>query len=233
MNKITRVLYTSIAVGLMITLSAGCSKKAKSARHLQRADKYFAAGQYPKAEVEYLNTLQLDSTNSKAIGRLGTIYFEQGRFGRAYAFLSSARQLKPDDLELRVKIATINLSAGRTKEAREEANFVLDKMPGHVEAPVILAESVNARTNLDEVRLRLQKLAEQLGETAPVQLALGVLYFREGKSTNVEAAFKRARELDPKSSAAHYALGNLSWAQNDLKGADLALKTAAELSRNL
>src|SRR5439155_25222280 len=28
----------------------------------------------------------------------------------------------------------------------------------------------------------------------------------------------------------YYALGNLCWAQNDLKGADSALKTAAELS---
>src|SRR5436309_11685443 len=133
MTKLTRILSIMVGAGLLLSLGTGCSRKAKSARHLQRADKYFAAGQYPKAEVEYLNTLQLDSTNSKAIGRLGTIYFEQGRFGRAYAFLSSARQLKPDDLELRVKIATINLSAGRTKEAREEANFVLDKMPGHVE----------------------------------------------------------------------------------------------------
>src|ERR1051326_2339502 len=63
-----------------------------------------------------------------------------------------------------------------------------------------------------------------------MQLAFGTLDFRRGDLKAAEAAFKRAQTLDPKSGAAHYGLGNLCWAQNDPKGADLELKAAAELS---
>ncbi len=61
MRKLARVFFTSIAAGLLVCLVAGCSAKTRRAKHMQRADKYFSAGQYPKAEVEYLNVLQLDS----------------------------------------------------------------------------------------------------------------------------------------------------------------------------
>src|SRR5882724_5551610 len=230
MPKLIRILCTVIAAGLLLSLPTGCSKKARSVRHLQRADKYFDAGQYPKAEVEYLNTLQFQGTNSRAIGRLGAIYYEQGRFGRAFAFLSKARDLNPNDLELRIKMATLYLSARKTKEAREEINFVLDKNPAHPEAPVLLAESVTTRTNLDQARLLLEKLSSQVGETAPVVLSRGVLQFREGNTKAAEETFKKALALDPKSSAAHYALGNLSWVKNDLQAADAELKAAAELA---
>src|ERR1051326_3822996 len=166
MRLLTRPLNIVLTIGVLLSLTAGCSKQAKTARHLQRADKYFDAGQYPKAEVEYLNTLQFQGTNSRAIARLGTIYYEQGRFGRAFAFLSKARELTPGDLELRIKLGTIYLSARKTKEARDEINLVLDKAPTNPEAPVLLAESVTTRSNLDQVRLRLEKLSAQVGETA-------------------------------------------------------------------
>src|SRR5438094_475973 len=110
MTKLTRILSTLIAAALLLSLAAGCSRKAKSARHLQRADKYFDSGHYAKAEVEYLNTLKLNSTNSRAMGRLGTIYYEQGGFGRAYAFLAKAAELQPTNLDWQLKLGTIYLS---------------------------------------------------------------------------------------------------------------------------
>src|SRR5215207_2792947 len=176
-----RFCYLLLVTALLLLPSSGCSKKATTARHLQRADKFFDAGQYPKAEVEYLNTLKFQGTNSQAVVRLGTIYYEQGRFARAYAFLGKARELRPADTELRMKLASIYLVAGKLKEAREEINSILDENPAHSEAPVLLAESVNSRTNLDQARAQLEKLSVKLGETGPLKLAFGVLLVREGK----------------------------------------------------
>src|SRR2546422_10785529 len=112
MTKLTRILSTLIAAGLLLTLAAGCSAKARAGRHLKRADKYFDAGHYSRAEVEYLNVLQRESQNARALARLGTIYYEQGRTGRAYAFLAKASELATNDMELHVKMGTILLSAG-------------------------------------------------------------------------------------------------------------------------
>src|SRR5207237_366315 len=176
------------------------------------------------------NVLQRDSVNARAIGQLGTIYYEQGRTSRAYLFLAKASELATNNVDLRVKLSTILLSGGKPKEAQEQASFVLNKMPTNTEAPVLLAESVTSRTNANAVRERLDKLSAQIGDTAPLQLAFATLQFREGDTNAAEASFKRALTLDPKSSGAHYGLGTLAWAKKDLKAAEPELKTAADLS---
>ncbi|MGO8927538.1 MAG: tetratricopeptide repeat protein [Limisphaerales bacterium] len=228
--RAVQLLLTAITVGLLLCLTAGCSAKARAERHLKRADKYFDAGQYAGAEVEYLVALQRQPANAHALARLGTVYYEEGRLGRAFAPLTNACALIPNDPDLRLKVASIYLAIGKIEEAREQVNFVLDQMPTNSEAPVLLVECAASRTNLDDARQRLEKLSQQVGDTAPVQLAFGTLHLRGGDLKAAETAFKRALTLDPKSSAAFFGLGTLRWAQNDLKGADSNLKTGADLA---
>src|SRR5437899_10274781 len=146
-----RLFYTFITAVLLLSLSAGCSPKAKARRHLTLGDKYFESGQYSRAEVEYLNVLQRESLNQGALARLGTIYYEQGRTARAYAFLTKASGLATNNMDLHLKIGTILLSAGKAKEAQEQATLVLDRMPTNAEAPVLLADSIRSRTNAGTV----------------------------------------------------------------------------------
>src|SRR5208283_5645795 len=68
---------------LTVMTGSGCTQAARRARHLARANQYFDSGELDKAEIEYLIVLKTDLTNAQAIGRLGMIYYEQGRYGRA------------------------------------------------------------------------------------------------------------------------------------------------------
>jgi len=230
MRKFTHLIFTLVAVALLVIVGTGCSPAARKARHLERANRYFDSGQYDKAEVEYMNVLLIERENSQAIGHLGLIYSEQGRLGRAAPFLLKGRELEPNNLDLRLKLGLIYLAAGRLKEARDEANFVLDRRPQDDEAPLLLAEAAVTTNQIEETRQRLQKLSQPATERAPYQVALGTLDFRQSDFKAAEAAFKRAQTLDPKSSAVYSALGNLYWAQNDLKRAEQAFKTAAEFA---
>ena len=230
MRKSTQVLITFAAVVLCGAFLTGCSAKARMARHQDRADKYFASGDYSKAEVEYLIALRLDGGNAHTIARLGDIYYEQGRFRRAYSFVAKACELASNDISLHVKLGTIYLVAHMPKEAREQAEFILDRSPTNAEAPDMLAESVASRADLTAVRARLEKLSKQIGDTAPLELAFGVINFTGGDLKASETALQRALTLDPKSSAAYYTLGNLYLAQNKVKEADAAFKTATDLS---
>ncbi|HEX4644520.1 MAG TPA: tetratricopeptide repeat protein, partial [Verrucomicrobiae bacterium] len=65
---------------------------------------------------------------------------------------------------------------------------------------------------------------------APCEVALGMLALRAGDAKAAEASLKRAQSLDPKLSAVYSGLGGYYLVQKDLKQADQALKTAAELS---
>jgi tetratricopeptide (TPR) repeat protein len=116
-----------LSAGLLALLSAGCSRQARTARHLEQANKYFASGQYDQAEVEYLNVLQIERINPDAIAGLGLIYSDQGRIERALPFLIRAQQLRPDDLDVRLRLGRLLLEAGNLKAALDAANFVLDR----------------------------------------------------------------------------------------------------------
>lgn len=230
MRKSTQVIITFAAVLLCGAFMTGCSAKARMARHQDRADKYFADGDFSKAEVEYLIALRLDSANAHTISRLGDIYYQQGRFRRAYAYVAKASELVTNDLDLHVKLGTIYLIAHMPKEAKEQAEWVLDRSPTNAEAPDILAESISSKAELDAVRARLEKLSKQIGDTAPLQLAFAVMDFTAGDLKGSETALQRALTLDPKYSGAYYCLGNMYAAENKLKEADAAFKTATDLS---
>jgi tetratricopeptide (TPR) repeat protein len=225
-----RNIAAALALVLVVVLAAGCSAKAKTARHLARADRYYQAQDYQKAEVEYLNVLQSDRANPRAIGRLGVIYYEQGRIGRAFAFLTRFAELSPGDLDARLKLATINLAAGKVRESRAAVLSLLDQSPTNAEAILLLADSAATTKDLPEVRQRLEQLSAQQGETAPLRLASGILHLREQNFKEAEADIKRALVLDPKFGVAYSVQGSLRLAQGDAKGAGAAFKTAAELS---
>lgn len=225
-----RILLCLLAAAFLLGTGSGCSAKARSARHLQRGDKYFAAGDYSKAEIEYLVALKRDPASARAISQLGTIYYEQGRLSRAVPFVAKAVELSTNDIESHYKLASIYQMAGKTKEARRELDLVLKRMPRHKEAPILLAESVSSKKELDEVRQRIETFKSQIGDSAALQIAFGALFFRQGDTKTAEAAFRRALELEPQSAGAYNALGSLLWAQEDIKGADSAFKAAAGLS---
>src|SRR5882724_8764961 len=102
-------LFLLLLFTATLCLATGCTAKFKKARHLSRADKYYAAGQYAKAEIEYLNVIQADAANAHAFARLGSIYYDEGRSTRAFAFLKKASELNPNDMNVQLKLGTIYL----------------------------------------------------------------------------------------------------------------------------
>jgi tetratricopeptide (TPR) repeat protein len=229
MRKFIPVFLTLLAAGLLAVGGAGCSSKAKAARHLKQANYFFDAGEFDKAEIEYINVLRYDSRNSHAIGQLGEIYFDQGSINRAVPFLFKASQLETNDLDLRLRLGLVYAAMGKLKEARDEADFILDRKPQDTEAPLLLAGAAVSEKEIVETRSRLQKLS-QIGDTAALETALGTLAFRKDDFKTAAADFQRARSLDQKFSAVYSASGALYWAQIDLKQAEEAFKKAAELS---
>lgn len=231
MSKHFYYIATRLAAccAIAAVLSA-CSRESKKNSYLQKADKYFSAGEYEKAEIEYKNVLQQGGLDPQAIGRLGIIYFEQGRLGRASGFLRKSSELQPDNLAVRLKNGYFHLASGKFHDARDAALFILDRNPQDPDAPILLAESAMQAQDAMEARTRLQKLPAPAAGSAPVLTALGLLDLRERKYKEAESFFERARELAPKLAITSASLGRLYWAQNDLARAEKFFATAAELS---
>jgi tetratricopeptide (TPR) repeat protein len=216
-------------VCLLLVFSTGCSPSLKKTWHLHRAAHYYSAGQLDRAEIEYLNVVRNDPANFLAISRLGEIYFTQGRVQMAGQFLFRASQLGTNDLAVRVHLGQLYQAAGKFKEARQEAVFVLDRQPQNPDAPVILAESSGTPAEIAAARQYLSKLPPAANQTL-LQVALGILSFRQQDYPAAQAAFQRAQTLDPKCPMVWSAMGVLAEQLKNLKQAETAFKTAADLS---
>ena len=215
------------AVTALMIFNTGCTAKAKKIYHENRADKFYAAGQLDRAEIEYLNALHNAPGDAHAIGRLGLIYFQQGRMELAAPYLRKGSELATNDLDLRLKLGFIYVAMGKLDDARAAADFVIDQRPQDPEAPLLLAQAVGTQKELAAVQARLQKLAAA-GDRPAFEVALGSLAFREHDLKSANASFKRALALDPKFSPALAGLATLSIAENDLTNAEINFQAAAD-----
>src|SRR5215472_12117247 len=110
--------FTTFFVPLLAfsVLLAGCSKQSRLKRLLARADADFQAQRYDQAEIEYLNAVRVAPQNPIAVGRLGLIFFQQGRMPQAYGELNQAVMLDPENVEYRTKLCMTLFSACKLAE---------------------------------------------------------------------------------------------------------------------
>src|SRR5882672_11247372 len=210
---------------------AGCSEKAPSKDQiLSRANEAFAAQRYIQAEKDYREVLRLAPDDPVAMRRLGILYSDQGQIVQAYPLLKKYSGLQPDDAEMQVKFGLALFATGDYPQAREAALLALSKRPGDEQALSLLADTARSLEEIEDVRKTIEDLRKTDQDSSSYHLALGSLDLRKGEKTLAEKEFKTALELDPKSGTPYVALAMLYWNNNDLKAADQALKTAADLA---
>lgn len=208
----------------------GCSPQQKIERRLADGDKAYLAGDYEKAEIEYLEALVLKAGNPDALGRLGMIAYNRGLVIPAYSFLEQALKERPDNDDFRLTFALANFSAARTNDARMLARKVLEKRPRDEVALMLLADTCVTTRDNQEARRMIEDLQTQHGPSAGFHIALGALARRQKQFGGAEAELRKALELDPQSSAAYDQLNLLYAAMGDQTQATASLQKAASLA---
>src|SRR5437762_10578141 len=93
-SPIQIIRLTAILVVLLV--ACGCTSEMKKSRYLARAERFFKAGEYDQAKIEYLKVLQVDSGNALAYARCGAMWADEGVPLRGGAFLLKASELAPE-----------------------------------------------------------------------------------------------------------------------------------------
>lgn len=213
---------------ILIIAVTGCTAEARKSRLLDRANDFYAAGEYDKARIEYMNVLQADAKNVVAMQQLGIIWSEQGAPLRAFPFLKNALELAPDNLPVRTKLALAYMELGSPKEARQEAIAILERAPTHDEALILLADTAFSQEDISFTEQQLLKLKEP--DRAALHIAAAGLAARRGDLAALEKESQAAVALDPKSILAHLTLANSFLAKKDLVKAGEAFQAAADLA---
>lgn len=222
-----RLLGTLAALAALIAW-AGCSAEAQRERMLERGGKYFAAGDYEKAKVTYLNVLQELPSSAIVHERLGAIWLEQGSPMRALPHLEQAKEFSPGDPAIRTRLAAAYVAIERIADARREALVAARATAAYGDALLILSETIRSRADYD---LTLTELKKSPVRNLPTGiLALTNLLLLKGDVEQAEKLVTGALKRQPDASALHAALGAIRLRQGDQKQAGEALQQAAELS---
>src|SRR5437899_2202234 len=216
-----------IAILVMVLVTSSCTSEMKKSRYLARAERYFKAGEYDQAKIEYLKVLQIDSGNAVAYARVGAMWADEGAPLRSAAFLLKARELAPEDLDNRYKLTLVYLQVGQPNEAFKEATEILKQAPASGPALVILAETSVTPEQKQTAEQELRKFPQH--DNPYVEVANAALALRKGDLANAEAALNHALSLDPKCMQAHIGLTQVSLTKKDNARAGQELKAAADL----
>jgi len=226
----SRPLWALVFVAALTFLSVGCSPEASKNRHLKTADGYYDAGEYQKAEVEYLGVLKIDTQNPRAIARLGLIYSAQGRTNRAIAYIMRAHELLPDDLDVRLKVGQLYHASGKLAEARKEADTILTRNPQDKEAPLLWVATMTKPEEGDMLRKRLMDLPAPAPTSSPVLVALASLELRLNHVPEAEALLQKAKAAAPSDPAVYTVLAALQLIKKNVSDAMQSFQQAAALS---
>lgn len=229
MVKMGRSFFLLVLVTSLVIAGGGCTKRAKIASAIKRADRYFNSGDYDSAEIEYIKALRLNQNNAYAFGRVGTIYLEEGRLARAYPWLVHASRMDTNNIEFREKLGWCYFGSGKLKEARDQAVYVLQRNPENESTPLLLVDASGTYNEMEVARQWLEKLNVQPAKRAPIETALANIYFKQHDFKAESEALARAKQADPKFGQLYTTLGIYYWYEKDFKQADEAFKTALTL----
>jgi len=229
MRNLHRSVSLLLVIGLLVS---GCARspEAKKARWLTRGDSYFSRQQYREAIIEYRNVLRVEGTNARAIQQIGLAHYELGELGQAFPFLFRAKELDPNNLDVRLKLGTIYLLGRKPQEAKTETDFVLGKDPKNFDALLLAAGAATAPKEVDVVIKRLEAARPDFGDRAKLHIGLATLYLRKQDMAKAEGAFKEAVAREPKSVEGQMALGYFYTVKGDFAAAEQAYKAAADLA---
>lgn len=189
MKKAVRVLAVVIAFG------AGTACIASKQSYLEKGNKFYDAGQYEDARLNYLKAIQKDPKFGEAHYRLGLVAIKQDHAREAYDSLFRALQLQPARLDIKEKFADLCLSIYLSDEDRHNryyrqvqdlAQELLDNNPNSYEG--LMLKGYLAQTDRkpkDAIKFFRQALAIKSTD-AGVVTALGQALYLDQQQKEAE-----------------------------------------------
>lgn len=222
----------TVALSLLLVSCAGNPQKAKL-EYLQKGDGYMTQKQYSSAAIEYRNALKLDPHYSDAYYHLGKAYLAlfqddslhkpgaaQQDLQGAYKAFSSAVSSDPNQLDARVALAELIMSAHAQKQyyaATDDMNYVLKQDPKNAEAHRVLGALLLAQKQYDQAIQEFSKAAALAPSNPDAYIGIAATNIAMHRGDNpddrhlddAESNLKKAVEVDPHAVQAYLRLADL------------------------
>jgi tetratricopeptide (TPR) repeat protein len=213
------------------TLLAACgSARSRFDSHLQRGERYFDAGQYDKASVEFRNALQIDPRSAKARYLNGEAAERRGELREALGSYQAAIELDPDYSAARAAVGRVLVFGGAADRA---LTVIAPGLTRHPDEPQLLTARGAARAQLGDLNGAIAD-AEHALKVAPddenALALLASLYQRQGEAPRAVALVAEAVGRHPNSIDLRQVLAGLYLATADNGRAEEQLKAIIALA---
>src|ERR1022692_14700 len=119
----TKWVRLRIFLFISLVLFAGCSRdpNVRKQKYLDSGNKYFDAGKYPEACLQYQNAIQIDPKFAEAHEKLADCYLRRGIWTGGFQELNRTIDLEPQNFGAHVKLGNIFMAAHQFKDALRPA----------------------------------------------------------------------------------------------------------------
>jgi len=229
MNTTKTIAAFLVIAAISLAGLTGCSRdpKAREQHYLDSGQRYYDAGKYRAAAIQFANAVQAEPQSAESHYRLGLAHLKLQDWPSAYAELNRAVSLDDNHLAARVSLGSLLLAAGNVVGAEEHIDFVLTKDPSNVEAMVIKANIEQTKGNGQEA---LAEMTRALGHSSDPKLLLnmGLLEFGNRNLPLAEEYLKKAAQGDKDNLQPRLGLADLYISEQRWDDAEQQLKLSIQ-----
>ena len=231
-------LFVLLAALLLVLASASaCSDPAKArTEHIARGEAYLRERKFQEASLEFRNAAQIDDKQADAHWGLARAYEGMEEYLQALEEMRSAVALDANNLDARVRLGNyyiLGYQRDRNKplldEARRLADEVLAKDANHVEGHILLGTILFADGEREKALAELTKAVELDPQRVESLMSLALYHRQMGDAARAEEVYRRALQVNDKSSLAHLEYARFNVQQNRLDAAEEHFRKAVDV----
>lgn len=186
-----------------------CCVSFAQINHVENAARFLNEGQLDSAESEARQAFKTPNTRAIALSILGTIRFEQRRFGESEDFLTKALALNTHLVGARITLGETYLLENKLAEARHSFQEALRRDPSNFNARYDLAKLETSLKEFEKSLELVRPIEPQLSASDEGLLLLATDYASLGQKQELRAVYEKWQQLRSASDEASLDFGIL------------------------
>ncbi|MCP3873499.1 MAG: hypothetical protein GY699_10150, partial [Desulfobacteraceae bacterium] len=217
MNDQAYLKYLTIFL-ISTLLIFGCSSdKKKTDQFLSEGKAYIEKQEFKKAVIQLKNAIKIDSKSIEANKLLVQAYLKLGNPEELFKAYLRLEQLEPENLDTKLKVATIYLLGNKTTEATSRMDLVLSKEPENIDALFLHAGILGQKKeDISSIEQVYDKIINIDPAQTKAHMMLSKIYFSQKQFKKVEESIKTTLKLTPDDINIHKSLVDFYISQKDI-----------------
>ncbi|MCK5924410.1 MAG: tetratricopeptide repeat protein, partial [Methylococcales bacterium] len=172
----------------------GCDKTEEVQEYIKNGKALYKEGSYKKARIEFKNAIQADNQQADAFYHLALMDEQDRNITDMYKNLGQTIQIDPENIEARLKLATLLLLSNDIERVNEQIVEILKRSENHSDALALKAAVFLKEKKIDEsVKIVDAILLKDAGNLSAIQLKVA-LYSEDKKFTEALGVVNKALE---------------------------------------